>query len=207
MAVAVLPIWASREARLDRRVKTAALTRPPAVRARRAGRLPDPVAMDRLCRQHPVGLAEPRALPFALALIPWGRELRRDWRARHTTVSMVLAVIAAVVVLCGYLADWAWTGFAGNTLWNWLHLLLLPLLLPTVIVPAIQPLARVDGWCPRRGPNRAGNGLGPTARQIRRPPTAPDRGRPTLLKAGHVAPVSSLLDKFLACQASLSRGK
>ena len=44
-------------------------------------------------------------------------------------------------VLGGYLGRWSWTGFTGNTLWDWLHLLLLPLLLPTVIVPALSPLA------------------------------------------------------------------
>ena len=34
------------------------------------------------------------------------------------------------LVLAGYLAHWRWTGFTGNTVWDWLHLLLLPLLVP-----------------------------------------------------------------------------
>ena len=34
---------------------------------------------------------------------------------------------------------WRWTGFTGNTVWNWLHLLLLPLLVPVVIVPLLRP--------------------------------------------------------------------
>jgi hypothetical protein len=33
--------------------------------------------------------------------------------------------------------NWKWTGFRGNTLWDWLHLLLLPLLLPMIVVPAL----------------------------------------------------------------------
>jgi hypothetical protein len=32
-------------------------------------------------------------------------------------------------------------GRAGNRLWDWLELLALPLLLPTVIVPALAPAA------------------------------------------------------------------
>ena len=56
------------------------------------------------------------------------------------TVLGVLAVFAAFV-LGGYLGGWSWTGFAGNTLWNWLQLLLLPLLLPTVVIPALMPMA------------------------------------------------------------------
>jgi hypothetical protein len=44
------------------------------------------------------------------------------------------------LVLAGYLAKWRWTGFTGNTVWDWLHLLLLPLLVPVVIVPALKPM-------------------------------------------------------------------
>ena len=35
---------------------------------------------------------------------------------------------------------WRWTGFTGNTAWDWLHLLLLPLLVPAVIVPLLRPM-------------------------------------------------------------------
>ena len=40
----------------------------------------------------------------------------------------------------GYLGGWALDRLTGNTLWDWLHLLLLPLLLPTVVVPSLRPL-------------------------------------------------------------------
>ena len=33
----------------------------------------------------------------------------------------------AAVVLAGYVVPLAWTGFPGNTLWDWLQLVLLPL--------------------------------------------------------------------------------
>jgi hypothetical protein len=38
-----------------------------------------------------------------------------------------------VLVTAGYSLDWRWTGFPGNTLWDWLHLLLVPFVLPIVL--------------------------------------------------------------------------
>lgn len=80
------------------------------------------------------------ALPLAIALIPLYRDLRVGWQPRHTLIGAGALGLLLVAVLGGYLAGWAWTGFAGNTLWNWLQLLLLPLLLPAVIVPSLRPL-------------------------------------------------------------------
>ena len=37
----------------------------------------------------------------------------------------------------GYALRWTWTGYAGNTLWDWLQLLLVPLLFPTLLYPAL----------------------------------------------------------------------
>jgi hypothetical protein len=36
-------------------------------------------------------------------------------------------------VVAGYALDWRWTGFRGNTFWDWLHLLLVPFLLPAAV--------------------------------------------------------------------------
>jgi len=52
-----------------------------------------------------------------------------------------LWIWSGVVVPGGYLGNWTWTGFHGNTLWGLLHLLLLPLFLPTVIVASAQAVA------------------------------------------------------------------
>ncbi|MGH8860480.1 MAG: hypothetical protein ACRDVG_04465 [Jatrophihabitantaceae bacterium] len=49
----------------------------------------------------------------------------------------------AVLVACGYLVPWHWTGFSGNTVWDWIKLLMLPLLIPTILVPAV--IDRLDG--------------------------------------------------------------
>ncbi len=81
------------------------------------------------------------ALPLAVTLVPVMPDLRRSWNARYTAVALVALAVFAGIVVGGYVGDWSWTGFRGNTLWDWLHLMLLPLLLPTVIVPALVPIA------------------------------------------------------------------
>jgi len=78
------------------------------------------------------------ALPLAVALIPVLVELRSEWGRRHAVALSIVAVVFIAVVLAGYVARWAWTGFVGNTVWDWLHLLLLPLLVPAVIVPVLR---------------------------------------------------------------------
>ena len=78
------------------------------------------------------------ALPVAVALIPVLVELRPDWSRRHTAALAVGVAVFVALVLAGYLAHWRWTGFTGNTAWDWLHLLLLPLLVPAVIVPLLR---------------------------------------------------------------------
>jgi hypothetical protein len=78
------------------------------------------------------------ALPLAVALIPVLIELSSEWGRRHAVALSIAAVVFIAVVVAGYLARWAWTGFVGNTVWDWMHLLLLPLLVPVVIVPVLR---------------------------------------------------------------------
>jgi hypothetical protein len=92
------------------------------------------------------------ALPLAVALVPVLLELRTDWGRRHAVGLSIFAVAFIGVVLAGYLAHWRWTGFVGNTVWDWLHLLLLPLLVPAVIVPALRTVLA------ERFANRSGEG-------------------------------------------------
>jgi hypothetical protein len=40
-------------------------------------------------------------------------------------------------VIGGYALGWSWTGYAGNTLWDWLIMLLVPLVFPTILLPAL----------------------------------------------------------------------
>jgi hypothetical protein len=80
------------------------------------------------------------ALPLAVVLVPVFIELRSSWKRRHVTVAAAAGAVFVVLVIAGYTIPWAWTGFTGNTLWDWLHLLLLPLLVPVVLVPILQPV-------------------------------------------------------------------
>jgi hypothetical protein len=81
-------------------------------------------------------------LPVTLILMPRFLEMRREnWQVRHSALTATLLGAFIVVVLGGYLDKWTWTGFTDNRLWDWMHLLLLPLLLPTVILPMLKPKA------------------------------------------------------------------
>jgi hypothetical protein len=66
----------------------------------------------------------PLALTAATALFSSGRQ----WTAAWTGLVIVMAAAPAVLAVGGYVLGWRWTGFQGNTLWDWLKLLLLPLI-------------------------------------------------------------------------------
>jgi hypothetical protein len=68
-------------------------------------------------------------LPIAVAVVPLALQASTRLMA---TVAAVLTVVLGVLVIGGYALDWSWTGFPGNTLWDWLHLMLVPLALPFV---------------------------------------------------------------------------
>jgi hypothetical protein len=86
-----------------------------------------------------------------------------------------LAVVFAVVLWGGYSHRWSWTGINGATatLWDWLHLLLLPLLLPTVVVPLMMPVAMSRVQFPQSAPAAAAGDDDPQATP---PPRAPGEG-------------------------------
>jgi uncharacterized membrane protein len=73
----------------------------------------------------PVAVASARFLPAVV------RSLRPYQKWGIGTV----AVAWALTIAGGYSWHWTWTGYQGNTLWDWLGLLLLPLLVPTVVLP------------------------------------------------------------------------
>jgi hypothetical protein len=77
-------------------------------------------------------------LPVAVSSASWWAELRvHDGRA---IALLGGGAVLLVVVVCGYLVPWRWTGFTGNTLWDWVKLLLVPVLIPTVLLPAVSGL-------------------------------------------------------------------
>jgi hypothetical protein len=75
-------------------------------------------------------------LPLVVASIRLWPEIRRRFAPRHAVAFTALVSALVALVLVGYLRPWTWTGFTGNTLWDWIQLLAVPLLVPTVVVPA-----------------------------------------------------------------------
>src|SRR3954470_970065 len=77
-------------------------------------------------------------LPVVLVFLgPWTDVATRvrEHPRRHLLAFAVAMFVALAVA--GYTIPMLWTGFPGNTLWDWLQLLLLPLLVPTVLGPAL----------------------------------------------------------------------
>jgi hypothetical protein len=73
----------------------------------------------------PAAVASARLLPSVVGAL----------RPHHREVLLLAAAAWAVTVIGGYGLDWKWTGYPGNTLWDWLELLLLPLVVPTILLP------------------------------------------------------------------------
>jgi hypothetical protein len=71
------------------------------------------------------------ALPVAIGVAPVLLRHRRHLRRAHRIILAVALILFAALVLAGYLLPLPWTGFTGNTLWDWLELILLPLVVAT----------------------------------------------------------------------------
>jgi hypothetical protein len=81
-------------------------------------------------------LALPAALAITAALT--GRGIRYRGRLlRPYEKGIVIALVAGwvVTVIGGYALRWTWTGYVGNTLWDWLQKLLAPVILPAIVLP------------------------------------------------------------------------
>jgi hypothetical protein len=61
----------------------------------------------------------------------------RSPRPYQKGLIVALAVGWIVTVIGGYALRWSWTGYAGKDLWDWLTLLLVPLVFPTILLPAL----------------------------------------------------------------------
>ena len=55
--------------------------------------------------------------------------LRRRWRG----LGLMLLLAFSIAIVGGYALGWSWTGFQGNTLRDWLRLLLVPFVLPATL--------------------------------------------------------------------------
>jgi heme/copper-type cytochrome/quinol oxidase subunit 4 len=73
------------------------------------------------------------ALPIVVASLPLWFATNRRFESRWRAAGIAGLAIFVVVVAGGYTLNWGWTGFQGNTLWDWLRLLLVPFLLPATL--------------------------------------------------------------------------
>ncbi len=74
-------------------------------------------------------------LPIAITSVRFLRAERTITRT-HCCIGAFLLAAFGLLIACGYLVPWGWTGFTGNTFVDWMQLLILPVLFPTMVVPA-----------------------------------------------------------------------
>jgi len=72
-------------------------------------------------------------VPLTIVTLPLWFTTQRRWGRRWLALFSGLLVAFVIVVIGGYAFNWTWTGFQGNTLWDWWHLLLAPFALPIVV--------------------------------------------------------------------------
>jgi hypothetical protein len=88
-------------------------------------------------------------LPVTLGTLPlWIQHPEYMSRTRRRAYLATGAAFAALVI-AGYLVPLNWTGFPGNTLWDWLELMLLPIAVASVrYLPAVRTLDLELGHMP-----------------------------------------------------------
>jgi hypothetical protein len=72
-------------------------------------------------------------LPAAVTAVSIWLALGRTMHPQVRRLGAVLMIGFVVLVTAGYGFRWRWTGFPGNTLWDWMHLLLVPFVLPVAL--------------------------------------------------------------------------
>lgn len=104
-------------------------------------------------------------LPLAVVLVPVWVDLSHGVRRLHRAVGIAALSLLVVGLVGGYGYGWRWTGFQGNTLFDWLQLLVAPLLVPLVLVPFVAAWTAAvveaeEGPSPARPGARSSAGLG-----------------------------------------------
>ncbi len=82
-------------------------------------------------------LVLPAAVTITMALA--GLRARRPHARLRPYQKAIIAALAAgwiLTVIGGYALQWRWTGYAGNTVWGWLGILL-PLVFPALLLPPL----------------------------------------------------------------------
>ena len=80
-------------------------------------------------------------LPVTIATATVWPKTGRRFRPVYRGTAEVLGAAWVVTLIGGYALDWGWTGYPGNTLWEWVQLLLAPIAISTFVVPELIKLA------------------------------------------------------------------
>jgi hypothetical protein len=72
-------------------------------------------------------------LPVSVALLPFVLESGGALRVRWVTGFGLFLVTFGLLSVPGYLVPWRWTGVTGNTLWDWIELIVVPFALPVTV--------------------------------------------------------------------------
>ena len=120
-------------------------------------------------------------LPVTLVTIRAWPTTSREVNTTHIAVFTTFGIAWVVTLIGGYAGRWTWTGYPGNTLWDWLQLLLLPIVFPTILLPAF--LRWTSGNAAQRAKEAAARQA--EARGETRPPSspAPTPARPSAQQA------------------------
>ena len=76
-------------------------------------------------------------LPVTITTATVWPKTGRTFRPVYRDAAAVLGVAWIVTLIGGYAASWAWTGYPGNTLWDWVELVLAPIAISTRVVPEL----------------------------------------------------------------------
>jgi hypothetical protein len=76
-------------------------------------------------------------LPVTITIATVWPKTGRTLRPVYVEAAAVLGVAWMVTLIGGYAAGWTWTGYPGNTLWDWVELLLAPIVISTRLVPEL----------------------------------------------------------------------
>jgi len=76
-------------------------------------------------------------LPVTVAGATIWPKTGRTFRPAYRRAAFALGVAWIVTLVGGYAGGWEWTGYTGNTLWEWVQLLLAPVAITTCVVPEL----------------------------------------------------------------------
>jgi hypothetical protein len=79
-------------------------------------------------------------VPLAVATVRFLPSAIRSLRPYQKWLAVLIALGWVITIIGGYAWGWEWTGYQGKALLDWLKLLLFPLLVPIIMIPAASQL-------------------------------------------------------------------